>query len=47
MSCLTSSLSPQVNTSPVSVHATQCNDPVAIDTIFLPCSADTFFGRRT
>ena len=42
-----SSLSPQVKTSPWSVQATQCSDPVAIDMTFFPCKAATFFGLRT
>jgi hypothetical protein len=42
-----SSLSPHVNTSPSSEQATQCNDPVAMLIIFLPCSAATFLGRLT
>lgn len=42
-----SSLSPHVYTSPVSVHATQCSDPVAIATTFLFCRAATLLGRLT
>ena len=42
-----SSLSPQVKTSPWSVQATQCSDPVAMDMTFFPCKAATFFGLRT
>ena len=42
-----SSLSPHVYTSPVSVQATQCSDPVAIATTFLFCRAATLLGRLT
>ncbi len=42
-----SSLSPQVQTSPLSVQTTQCREPQATETTRFPSKASIILGRRT